>query len=380
MRCLVLFTLLLCCKLSLQSQNLVPNPSFDNLRGKRPNMSPWQMVNTIDYFVYDETKKDKVLKTKIKDKNFKLRSARTGNAYVGLRVWPRYTEFLVVELNEVLEPQQQYYFEMYMALSPHANSYLRSVGVSFYSFKPPYSQKKGIYDYPPQLVVYRHYGIIDTTDWYKVAGVFTAEGGERFMTIGNFSLNNKEKFKRKKFGFGKREAYYYIDDVALYKLDSFGYPIYFPPEKDSLIVVENNPNAINRGNHEVDDYYRVVHFPQSSEELTYEAYNKLGFIIDYLFKNPDVSLYIIGYAGPSDIQDESEMIKLAQKRARSAFIFITGNRINKNRINLTYSLSDCTDRMLDMNVRVPCNSIEILFSNDKEDLKRINSPFFHLMP
>ena len=172
-------------------------------------MFPWQMINTVDFFVYDETKQQQILKTKIKDKNFKLRPAHSGKAYVGFRYWPRYSEYIVVELLKPLEAEQQYYFEMYMSISQHSNAYLRSIGCSFYHFKPPYAQKDGIIDFPPQFQVYKRGGLIDTTEWFKVAGVFSAEGGERFMTIGNFTKYNNEKFKRRKFGFGKREAYYY---------------------------------------------------------------------------------------------------------------------------------------------------------------------------
>jgi len=381
------FVLLVCCfiicKICLQAQNLVPNPSFEDSRGKRPSMSPWQMINTIDYFIYDESKKDQAIKSKIKDKNFKLRPARTGKAYVGLRVWPRYSEYLVVELLQPLEADKQYYFEMYICLSNHSNAYLRSIGASFYTFKPPYSQKSGIFDFPPHITIYKHYGLIDTTDWFKVAGVFTAEGGERFMTIGNFSRNNTEKFKRRRFGFGKREAYYYIDDVALYKLDDFGFPLYEAPSSDTLksVAYKHENSNQNKGTFDVEHYYKIIGFPSGSFELTYESYQKLAYVVNYLLSNPLVQIYIIGYAGTNDNSVDDEMVKLAQRRARNVSNFISGNKINKSRIHVNYSVSNCQDpNKSDQQIVIPCNSVEILFSNDTEDMKRVNSPFFNLMP
>jgi len=356
-------------------QNLVPNPGFENMRNKRHSMTPWQMVNTIDYFIYDEAKKDQKLKTKIKDKNFKLRPARTGVAYVGLRVWPRYSEFLIVELLHNLEAGQQYYFEMYMCISAHANAYLRSIGVSFYSFRPPYSQKNGIYDFPAHIDIYKYQGIIDTTDWVKIAGVFTATGDERFMSIGNFSRNNRDKFKRRKFGISKREAYYYIDDVALYKLDEFGYPII----STSNPLVSNdslNDNLYdNPALKEIDDYYRTISFPPGSSDLTYEAYQKLGFIVEYLTQHTDVSIHIIGQSGQIDNQDVNEQIKIAQKRARNTGMFLTGNRINKNRLTFAYSVSENKDE----NITIQHNSTEILFSNDPGDQKKIKARKFRII-
>lgn len=378
--CLIVFAFLFIFKVSLRAQNLVPNPSFDDARGKRKSMFPWQMVNTVDYFIYDEAKKDQKIKSKIKDKNFKMRKARTGNAYVGIRYWPRYSEFLIVELLEPLEKERQYYFEMYMTISEHSSAYLRSVGVSFYDFKPAYAQRSSIYDYPPQFEVYKYNGLKDTTEWIKIAGVFTAEGGERFMTIGNFSRNNHDKFKRRKFSISKREAYYYIDDVALYKLDNFGYPILHPDTNQTVLYMDtsgkvpDNPMA-----NEIDHYYKTIMYPTGSSELTYEAFNKLGFVIEYLNEHPLVNITIIGYAGKTEGVDESELQRLAEKRARVVFIFITGNKILKTRISLNYSTSLCSDNN-EGGSSPPCNSAEILFSNDPDDVKRMQSPFFNLMP
>lgn len=363
----------------LQGQNLVPNPSFENPRNKRPSMQPWQMINTIDYFVYDESKKGQIVRSKIKDKNFKLRPARTGKAYVGLRVWPDYHEFLIVELLQELEANRQYYFEMYIALSPHANSYLRSFGVSFYNFKPPYAQKNSIYDFPPQIRIFQHSGLGNTEDWVKVSGVFTAKGGERFMTIGNFSRNNNDKFKRRKFGLNKREAYYYIDDVALYIMDDRGFPVIEADEtvtelQDEVSYYQYDPN-IRR---EVEDYYRLIHFPTGSSELTYEAYQKLAYIIDFMNRKNDVNILIVGYAGISDSSEPEMQSLIAQRRAWSIAIFITGNKIHKNRLTLSFNTANCSENGQNSGNFIFCNSAEILFYNEPYDSQRIKSGAFNI--
>lgn len=367
---------------SSQGQNLVPNPSFENPRNKRPSMQPWQMINTIDYFVYDQSKKGQIVRSKIKDKNFKLRPARTGNAYVGLRVWPDYREFLIVELLQKLEANKKYYFEMYIALSPHANSYLRSFGVSFYTFKPPYAQKSSIYDFPAQIHIFEHQGLGNSEEWVKIAGVFTAKGEERYMTIGNFSRNNRDKFIRKKIGLSKREAYYYFDDVALYKLDDRGFPIIEPAqESDEIVITEDfftypDDENIKR---EIENYYRFIHFPGSSSELTYEAFQKLAYLVEYLNKNTLETIFIVGYAGYSDSENPEEQLAIAQRRARSVAIFLTGNKIHKNRMILSYNISLCNDSLKHSAFHNLCNTAEILFQNNPYDLERIKSGIYKLI-
>jgi hypothetical protein len=133
-------------------------------------------------------------------------------------------------------------------------------------------------------------------------------------------------------------------------------------------------------NNNIENYYKTVSFPPGSSELTYEAYKKLGIIVDYMNDNPSVTIWIIGYSGKSDNEDDSEQQKIAQKRSREIYIFLTGNRINKNRISLNYATSGCIERSEDNNTTLPCNSAEILMSDDREDIKKINSPFYNQMP
>jgi OmpA-OmpF porin, OOP family len=47
--------------------------------------------------------------------------------------------------------------------------------------------------------------------WHKVSGVFEAQGGERFLLIGNFY--GDEVTKHEKMPQGERGAYYFVDDV-----------------------------------------------------------------------------------------------------------------------------------------------------------------------
>ncbi len=348
------------------AQNLFPNPSFEDKRANRQSMHPWQMINTIDYFIYDASKEGQILKTKIKDKNFKLRTARTGNAYVGLRVWPKYSEYLVIQLEEPLEKEAKYLFEMYVVLSPHSNSLLKSIGLSAYSFKAPYAQQSANSDYPSQFNIYNEKGIGNDKNWTKVAGVFIANGGERFITIGNFSLNNKNKFKTRKLTFKKREAYYYIDDLALYKLDKFGYPIY-GDTTSTIASKQTIETELVLTNEVPDEYYRTILFPPQSSDLNYEAYLKLAHIIDYLNKNPEIQVKIVGYTAKNEILDslpDTEMkktnISLAIRRAKSTYHFLTGNRINRNRVLIYYSTELCkaetnTDNDYD------CKKVEIEF-------------------
>ena len=63
-------------------------------------------------------------------------------------------------------------------------------------------------NYETSLVSYK-----DTVNWIHVQGNFTAKGGERYLTIGNFECNPSD------YNPDSVAIYIYIDDVRLYKCD-----------------------------------------------------------------------------------------------------------------------------------------------------------------
>jgi gliding motility-associated-like protein len=62
----------------------------------------------------------------------------------------------------------------------------------------------------------------DTSAWYEVKGVFTANGGEQFVTITNFSFNQDTDtialFPPIPFNTLYDEGHFYLDDVSVYEL------------------------------------------------------------------------------------------------------------------------------------------------------------------
>ena len=56
-------------------------------------------------------------------------------------------------------------------------------------------------------------------NWDEVCAEYTAKGGEKFITIGNFTSDGDTKFeknrKSKEYRDQKIQAYYYIDDISV---------------------------------------------------------------------------------------------------------------------------------------------------------------------
>ena len=64
-------------------------------------------------------------------------------------------------------------------------------------------------------------------NWTEVCGVYVAKGGEKYISLGNFSSNEDTRYERMKKDNGTKNikvsqivaAYYYIDDISVRLLD-----------------------------------------------------------------------------------------------------------------------------------------------------------------
>lgn len=190
-------------------KNLIPNSGFEssiNKRGDINNATPWVGIGTVDYYVKPE-KRD----------TSRYKGARTGSCYAGLRFQKEYKEYMYVPLTETLQEGKTYHFEMYARLLNFDNVTVTLKQLGGYFSEEPFTEnmeffKENIVD------TTNINGISGTLDWIPIRGDYTANGGEKYVIIGNFRPKMKDDFvKKDKTGvFAFEEGYYYIDDVSLY--------------------------------------------------------------------------------------------------------------------------------------------------------------------
>jgi hypothetical protein len=97
----------------------------------------------------------------------------------------------------------------------------------------------GLYILPanPQVTNYGNHIITDTLNWVKVSGVFIAQGGEQYLTLGNFK-NNAQTSIQQIQPTGYNSATYYLDDVSVIPLDSI--PLKADAGPDRTIAIGNS--------------------------------------------------------------------------------------------------------------------------------------------
>jgi hypothetical protein len=107
----------------------------------------------------------------------------------------------------------------------------------------------------PQIESPPGFFLADTASWMLISGQFIAEGGETFITIGNFTPQN-EQLSVPMNGFGSiASAYYYIDNViledcfttSLTETNELSFRFFPNPATAQLQIVSNqNGNLIMR--------------------------------------------------------------------------------------------------------------------------------------
>ncbi len=224
--------------------NLVPNPSFEYTidcllnGGDIIKAIPWFAPNTVsssDYFnaCYYYPTPPPCGGGGVPNNLFGFQEARTGQAYAGIGLyesgWPHggYREYIEVKLNDTLEAYKLYCVEFWVSLTRLCNNPepdgIDGIGAYFSKDSVRYLNTDTSYviNVSPQVLNPIGNIISDTTNWVKISGVFTAQGGEDYLTIGNFIRDENLHISFPPHG---GYAYYYIDDVSVIECDTTTIP------------------------------------------------------------------------------------------------------------------------------------------------------------
>lgn len=174
-----------------EAQNLVPNPSFEENSGCPLEGNFDQKV---DFWFNARPTCDYYHECEANGNGIPINTggggyARTGLAYAGFKVWcinSRFVgrEVLGVELLEPLHVGVIYRVEFYLSMMDSIWYGSKNVGAYFSALQPD-NDIDSIEGYQPQ-VQYDGDFITDKEGWTRVSGTFVAQGGERFLSIGNF--------------------------------------------------------------------------------------------------------------------------------------------------------------------------------------------------
>jgi hypothetical protein len=201
-----------------KAQNLVPNPSFEtytlcpNTDGQILSAAPWTAATATcssDYF--------NTCSANYGSNNpFAFQLPRTGNAYAGLYFYiGNLREYLQVQLTIPLVQNKTYYVEFFVSFYKIAafTTPCNNIAANLSSAQPYTANLGELQPLTPHILNIGNPIISDTLNWVKVSGCYLAQGGEEYLTIGNFFDNLNTVTTN-----SNNIAYYFVDDVSVFEI------------------------------------------------------------------------------------------------------------------------------------------------------------------
>ena len=225
-------------------QNLVSNPSFEiyehcpNSYTTKPIkilIPEWYLPTkgTSDYFNSCTNIQVNV------PKNFiGFMYAKDGQAYIGMilleapsadtnnrRERNNYREYIQAELKEPLVSGKKYAVKFHYAVATYSTYAINNIGIYFSQKQIKKRTTSKVLKHSPQIKAETNFINTKKDTWFEVIDTLTADGGEKFITIGNFYSTRETQFETldvsdlrntlKERIKENRLAYYYIDDVSV---------------------------------------------------------------------------------------------------------------------------------------------------------------------
>ncbi|MDR1724971.1 MAG: OmpA family protein [Bacteroidales bacterium] len=341
-----------------QGKNLVYNSSFEEHVACPDKIEPYGQMTQIvawwqptggsaDYYNKCGGRQTNVPKNKLG-----IQMPRTGVAMIGIYVSKdSWREYVQTELKEKLQKGERYRLTFYVSLSEYSSAAIATIGGLLTSFRLEdtthevlainertmhnfeVKEKRTTY-FKPQVVNPFENPIINTTDWTMISGEFEAEGGEAFLTIGNFYSTEKSNvIEPKNLTYLLPGAYYYLDDVSLECL-TCGQPKQIIRDNENPSIPITITTTKEKKQYEVGQIIILenIFFDFDKSDLLPHSYIELKHLLEIMNEYPNMKIELSGH---TDIYGSDEYNQpLSERRVKAVYDYLINNKIDKTR--LTY--------------------------------------------
>ena len=263
-----------------------------------------------------------------------------GEAFAGLVTYAgttrNYREYLQTKLSRPLGAGEMICVEFWVSCGDHSLYVSDGLGVYFSKNKVGHNRQTFI-DAQPQISNPRLHILDNAQSWIRLSDTFIAEGGEEYLTIGNF-LPDKQcsKLKRTKQE-GAEEtskwSYIYLDQVIVRPVgersecscvnDRIKASVTDPP----LQLSETDELSLNS-----------VYFAFDDSTLNEPARQQLDEVADFLRITPYTFVRVMGHTDV--IGREGYNVGLSANRAKAVMTYLEYIGIDPERLELSYYGSD----------------------------------------
>ena len=221
----------LLCGEGVWGQNLVPNGDFETYSQcpSQANLSldlayPWK-TGTSSGFVssyFNSCSNYSGSSVPSNESGYSFQIPHSGNGYAAYHFigYSNYWQYAEVKLSGSLIAGQCYYVSFYVSLMSQSGVAINNIAAHFSNNYVYGNDTNMLISASSDITAFGNPIINDTTNWVQVAGIYTAVGGEQYITIGNFqSIANTDSVQRQGPVFDNVFAPYYLDDVSVVPVD-----------------------------------------------------------------------------------------------------------------------------------------------------------------
>ncbi len=180
--------------------------------------------------------------------------------------------------------------------------------------------------YIPQVVNPIDSTIVNTRGWQRVSGIFVAQGGEQYITIGNFNLAEHsgyvdyDSLTRLLPG-----AYYYIDDITIECLNC-------PPPVADDLNVDSTYLTVEQPTFTVGYTFvlKDIFFEFDKSTILQQSYFELRSLISLLETYPTMRVEIRGHTDAKGSDSYNQ--RLSENRAKAVTDYLISKGISEKRL------------------------------------------------
>ncbi|MBQ7985102.1 MAG: OmpA family protein [Bacteroidales bacterium] len=328
--------------------NLIYNPSFEQHSSCPARIEPYGIMDEVvawwqptggssDYYNPCGGKQCKIPKNKLG-----IQYPRSGESMVGIYCsLTDYREYIQTQLKEPLAQGEKYKLSFWVSLSEYSKGAVATIGGLFTKERINDTTRQMLTDrqqkqisskikqnistyYKPQVVNSFNRPLYDTEQWMKIEDTFIAQGGEQFLTIGNFypeeqsNLINPQNTTNILPG-----AYYYIDDVELYCLTCS------QKQETNGVVISKTKDTVSYTVGKV-IVLENIFFDFDKSVLLPQSYVELLNLTKLLNEHPNMKIELSGHTDNKG--KESYNQKLSTLRAQAVYDYLTSQGIDKKRL------------------------------------------------
>lgn len=269
-------------------QNLVPNGSFEDTVKCPININYienavfWINPTCLTPDLFHECNNNGNGYVGVPANYFGFQYARTGVAYAGIGTFYKNgsessREYIQTHLLDTLTKGKRYCVSFYASLADSMDYATNKLGAYFSDTIISSPANEFNYCLPftfmPQ-VLNTYQSLTNKTEWIEINGSFIANGGELYVTIGNFFSNANADTIYVGNGFFSpfKAAHYYIDDVSVYLCEDT-LPTAEPSDTNYLHI----PNIFTPNTDGLNDVWQVK--ARGVQQLSAAVYNRWGSLL-----------------------------------------------------------------------------------------------------